>query len=255
MANNLLSGGFEDVLEKDRIGFYEDDEIKGVETPKFGEWQGYLSFNKKVEAPVESFQAPKVESKPQVFDQVVGETIESVASVVENTSKVAVVTTKSFVEAFADIFELITGKKMPLIDKMVHKKVDSKPEQKPQNEKEAADQKLKQEAAFVNEKQRQIQQEIASVDQKRLMSLSQEALRVAGTDLVGVASTVDAKSVSRSIISLAAKKITWAQIAQKKAVIASGIKASQQVVNLHGITEGSTGGASANLSSTGGGAG
>lgn len=254
MANNLLSGGFEDVLEKDRIGFYEDDETEGQKS-SFGEWQGYLSFNKKVETPVESFQSPKVESKPQVFDQVVGETIGAAATAVETTSKMTVVATKSFIEAFADIFELITGKKMPLIDKMIHKKVDKKPEQKPQNEKEAQALKLKTEAAFINEKQRQIQQEIASVDQKRLMELSQEALRVAGTDLAGIANTVDARSVSKSTIALASKKITWAQIAKKKAVMSAGIKGSQQAVNLHGIAEGSTGGAAANLSSTGGGAG
>ncbi len=245
MASNFLSDGFEAVAEKDRIGFYEDDEPKGQEIPKFGEWQGYLSFNKKgaPESPVEI-----VVERPQVLDQVIGETIGAAATAVETTSKMTVVATKSFIEAFADIFELITGKKMPLIDKMVHKSVDLKPKSEPKSQSE-------QEAAFVNEKQRQIQQEIAMVDQKRLMELNQEALRVAGTDLAGIASAVDARSISRSTIAFASKKITWAQVAQKKAIMSAGIKGSQQVVNLHGIAEGSTGGASANLSSTGGGAG
>lgn len=288
-------GGFDDLEseKKDRIGFYED------ETPKqsresYGEWIGGISF-KKSESFAESFlsgsiktetsnskpEKPKIEIK-SVATAAVGEAFSGMASAAESTVKVTKEATKSVGDALLDLFELVTGKRLPLIDKLLKKgESKPKPEKKPtpDDPKAQAEQKAKEIAQFRAAKMRETQGEIAAVEQKRIQDLTKDALRILGAGLEEVADIVDAKtdqqktksfiaklgsgmanigkiaSVGKSSITLAQKKTSWAQEAQKKAAMSASAKGGQAAVNLHGIAEGSTGGAASNLSSTGGGAG
>lgn len=301
-------GGFEseESEKKDRIGFYEDEKPR-QKTESYGEWVGYLSFqsdnrksefsfNHKAESSQQEAtfrytkethyqpksETPRIEIK-SAATAAVGEAVSGIASAAENTTKIAMKATKSFGEAFLDLFEEIAGKKMPLLDKLFKKDGQATPktEQKPQadNPKAQEAQKAKEVAQFRAAKMREIQEDVAAVEQKKIQELTKDALRILGAGLEEVADIVDAKSdvkktqsfiaklgssianigkislVGKNSITLAKQKTSWAQEANKKAQMAASAKDGQQAVNLHGIAEGSTGGASSNMSSTGGGAG
>lgn len=289
-------GGFEtegSEIKKDRLGFY-DDEPKNAQSESYGEWVGYISF-KKSESFAESFlskpstsenvqhkpETPKIEIK-SVATAAVGEAFSGMASAAENTTKVAMKATKSVGEALSDLFELVTGRKMPLIEKFFNRSGESKPKaEKPvaNDPKSQAEQKAEEIAQFRAAKMRETQGEVMAVEQKKIQDLTKDALRILGAGLEEVADMVDAKTdvaqtksfiakigsgmsniskitrVGKNSITLAKQKTSWAQVANKKAAMSASAKGGMQAVNMHGIAEGSTGGASSNLSSTGGGAG